>query len=112
MLKNLLQQKFLWLIGLAVLPLRAIAEQAGLGVVADNLMTPVSIVSNFMYSASLVIGITALFASFLKYMQHRVNPLAHPMGTVVLLLLLGVVLICLPLISHLTESGIPIGLHN
>jgi hypothetical protein len=56
---------------------------------------------------SIVIGLTCLFAAFVRYMQHRVNPLAHPIGTVVTLLILGLLLLVLPLVYKLTESGVP-----
>lgn len=82
----------------------------GLGDLASNLLEPIAIVAALLTSASIIIGFTCLFASFVRYMQHRKNPLAHPIGTVVWLLIIGLVLFCLPLVYKLTESGIPIHL--
>jgi hypothetical protein len=82
----------------------------GAGKVADNLMEPVSILANFIGSMSIVVGISCLFACFLKYMQHRVNPLVAPISTVVMLLVMGIILLCLPLAYKLTEGGVPINL--
>jgi hypothetical protein len=82
----------------------------GAGKVAENLMEPVSILANFIGSMSIIIGVSCLFASFLKFMQNRVNPLISPISTVIMLFIMGVVLLCLPLAYKLTEGGIPISL--
>lgn len=82
----------------------------GLGDLAGNLMEPVSIVSGFLSGMSIIIGLTCLFGSFVRYMQYRVNPLANPIGTVITLLVLGLLLLLLPLIYKLTESGVPFSL--
>jgi hypothetical protein len=82
----------------------------GAGKVATNLMEPVSILANFIGSMSIVVGISCLFASVLKYMQHRVNPLVAPISTVIMLLVMGIILLCLPWAYKLTEGGVPINL--
>ena len=82
----------------------------GAGKVADNMMEPVSILTNFIGSMSIIIGISCLFASFLKFMQNRVNPLVSPISTVIMLLIMGIVLLCLPLAYKLTEGGVPVSL--
>lgn len=79
----------------------------GIGRVADNLMVPAQIIASFIASCSVVVGMTCLFAAFIRYMQHRVNPLAHPISIVFTLLILGLLLLVLPLIYKLTESGLP-----
>src|SRR5437899_12570505 len=67
----------------------------GFGVVADNLMEPVQILSGFLSSMAIIIGMTCLFGAFVSYMQHRVNPLIHPIGIVITLLTLGTLLVYL-----------------
>lgn len=103
------------LVFLSLLPYLVLADEryspAGVGLVAGNLIEPVSILSNFVGSGSIIIGMTALFGSLLKYMQHRVNPLVAPISTVILLLVIGIILVCLPLAYKLTSSGIPYDLH-
>ncbi len=79
----------------------------GIGGVAVNALEPVSLLSSFMASAALAIGITFVVAAFFKYIQHRRNPLAHPISTVVFWFILGLILLCLPLVYKLTESGVP-----
>lgn len=79
----------------------------GIGGVAQNMMEPVTVVSSFISSACMIIGGTCLFAAFLRYMQYRVNPLASPISTVMILFIMGLLLVILPLVYMLTDSGIP-----
>ncbi len=44
-----------------------------------------------------------VFSSFLRYLRYRQNPLAAPLSSVVTLLVIGLALLCLPLIYMLTE---------
>jgi len=80
---------------------------AGAGQVANNMMEPVSMLANFIGSMSVVLGISFVFAAFIKYMEHRVNPLATPISTIVLLFIMGIILVFLPLIYKLTDGGVP-----
>ena len=83
---------------------------SGLGQVANNLMDPVHMFANFIGSMSIIIGIGFLLASFQKYGQHRRNHMAAPISTVIFLFIMGVCLVCLPLLHKLTTSGVPIHL--
>ena len=78
----------------------------GLGGFADSLMQPVHVISDFLSSMAVIIGMTCIFASFVRYMQHRVNPLAHPIGTVITVLILGILLVLLPLLNKLMDGGL------
>ncbi|HSW69456.1 MAG TPA: hypothetical protein VLI69_04795 [Gammaproteobacteria bacterium] len=82
-------------------------QTAGFGGMANNLMEPVKVLASFLTGMALVIGLSCLFGAFVRYMQHRVNPLAHPISSVVVLFVLGVLLLLLPLIYKLTDSGVP-----
>lgn len=84
----------------------AFSAPTGAGAVAGNLMEPVEIVSAFVSTASIILGGSFLFASVIKYSQHRINPLAVPISTVVFLVVAGIVLVVLPLAYKLTESGV------
>jgi hypothetical protein len=83
---------------------------SGFGKVANNLMEPVIILSNFIGVAAITLGLSFLFGALVKYMQHRVNPMAVPISTVVLLLIMAIILICLPLSYKIASSGIPLSL--
>lgn len=83
------------------------ANEVGLGSVANNLMTPVTVLSDFVHSASLIIGGMFIFASIIKYREHRRAPTMVPLSTVIFLLIAGSILVCLPLISMYSSGGIP-----
>ncbi|HSW94046.1 MAG TPA: hypothetical protein VLJ15_06820 [Gammaproteobacteria bacterium] len=91
-------------------PASPVETPGGFGGVATNLLLPVHVVSSFLYGMSIVIGLVCLFAAFVRYLQYRVNPLANPISTVVTLLILGILLLVLPLVYKLTESGVPFSL--
>jgi hypothetical protein len=89
-----------------LLPVEALArDDVGLGFVAKNLMGSVSFVSDFVVTACLVIGSAFLFASIIKYVEHRRNPLMVPISTVIFLFVAGLLLVLLPLASMLTDGG-------
>jgi hypothetical protein len=93
-----------------VIAAKPVQQHYGLAGVANNLMEPVSILANFIGSMSIVIGLSFLLATILKYLQHRVNPMAVPISTVVLLLIMGVLLVGIPFLYKLVDTGIPISL--
>ena len=70
-------------------------------------MEPVTVGANFINSACIIIGGTFIFSGIIKYLQHRVNPLAVPIGTVVFMFIGGIVLLCLPLAYTLTGDTTP-----
>ena len=78
----------------------------GLGAVADNLMEPVGLMADFVHSACFLLGFSFLFASVVKYFEHRRSPLMVPISTVIFLLISGIVLILLPLLSSYSEAGV------
>jgi hypothetical protein len=92
---------------MACLPALAQAGvNTGFGGVAQNLMEPVTFFSDFIQTGCLLIGMSFLFASIIKYFEHRRSPLMVPISTVVFLLIAGIVLILLPLLSFMTEHGV------
>jgi hypothetical protein len=82
----------------------------GIGEAAQQLMVPVTILSSFIGSAAIIIGVAFIFGGFIKYLQHRTNPLAVPLSTVIVLVIMGIVLLCLPLAYKITGIGIPLQL--
>ena len=81
----------------------------GFGGVANEMSVPVAALSDFIGTTSIAIGLSCLFGAFIRYTQHRVNPLAVPISTVVVLFIVGCVLSGLPFIYKITQSGIPYG---
>lgn len=84
----------------------ASSEPLGLGKVAENLMEPVGLLSDFVHTACFGIGIAFVFTSLIKYIEHRRSPMMVPIGTVVFLLIAGVLLILMPFLGMFTEGGI------
>lgn len=95
---------------LSVLSNVAIAQQyqpaAGIGKVASNLMEPVGLMSDFIYTACIIIGASFIFASVIKYIEHRRSPLMVPISTPIFLLVAGVFLVAMPFLSFLSSSAI------
>lgn len=82
-------------------------KRVGMGGVATSLMEPVSVVSDFIHSGCLVLGISFVFASVVKYFEHRRSPLMVPISTIVFLLIAGIILLLLPVLSYLNSNAIP-----
>lgn len=75
----------------------------GIGRVANSIMDPVNVVTDFVHSACLLLGGAFVFASIIKYFEHRRSPTMVTLSTVVFLFLAGILLLCLPLIAYLTR---------
>jgi len=78
------------------------ADVTGLGDVAESLIAPVGLISNFISATAVAIGIACLFGALLRYHQFRINPVAAPISSVITLLVLGIALLCLPLLKVIT----------
>jgi hypothetical protein len=94
---------------LCCLPIPTLAAKSeGLGDVAVNLMSPVGLFSNFINSGCIIIGGAFLFASIIKYIEHKRSPLMVPISVVVFLFIAGLLLVCLPLLSYAMPNGGPL----
>lgn len=83
------------------------ANELSLGRVADNITEPIQVVSAFVSVGCLIVGVACLFATVVKYFEHRRSPLMVPISTVIFLLIAGIALVVLPLIALLSDSSIP-----
>ncbi len=104
--------RIILMILLVYFPSMAAWADSGLGGVAANVMSPVTVMSSFIGSASVLVGASFIFASLVKYIEHRRSPLMVPISTVVFLLIAGIVLLLLPLAYIITNNGIPYHLFN
>lgn len=84
----------------------AVQKNKGLGDIAGEWVRPVGILNNFIGSASLIIGVACLFGAFFRYRLYRMNSLASPLSSVVVLFILGLVLIGLPFL-YMILNGVP-----
>lgn len=80
-------------------------RETGIGGVADQLMGPVGLFSDFIYTACFVLGGSFLLASIIKYIDHRRSPLFVPISTVIFLIVAGLILIALPFAHILIKHG-------
>lgn len=99
-------KKLLFTIIILALPALSVADAVGLGEVAQNMMEPIGLISDFVYSACWVIGGSFLFASIIKYFEHKRSPLMVPISTVIFLLIAGLLLIALPFLSLISDGAI------
>lgn len=109
-MKNVLTRLFCLILVLMPGVLFAQDEETGLGGVAGNILQPVTIFSNFIGTICLIIGGSFMFASIVKYVEHRRAPLMVPISTVFFLLISGIVLVFLPFLYILTGYGVPFSL--
>lgn len=77
----------------------------GFGGVANNMMSPVGLFSDFVMTGCIVIGGSFVFAGIIKFFEHRRSPLMVPISTVVFLFIAGALLLLLPLLSYLFPAG-------
>ncbi|MBA3660371.1 MAG: hypothetical protein H0W64_01455 [Gammaproteobacteria bacterium] len=91
-----------------VINAQAFAEEASLslGRVAENLMEPVGLLSDFVNVACFAIGVAFLFTSLIKYAEHKRSPTMVPISTVVFLVVAGTLLVLLPFLSLFAEGGV------
>jgi hypothetical protein len=82
-------------------------KSLSLGSIADNMTEPMEIVSAFVSVGCLIVGVACIFASLVKYFEHRRSPLHVPLSTVIWLLIIGLALLALPFAYLVTGNGIP-----
>lgn len=83
-----------------ILTSRAFAG-ASIADVSASAMEPLGIFSDFIYVACFIIGSSFVFASIVKYFEHRRSPLMVPLSTVIFLIIAGLVLLAVPLLSFI-----------
>lgn len=90
-----------WVLVLTILssPLLAAPANVGLGGMASGLMEPVGLATNFLHGGCYIIGSAFLFASFVRYRQHRQSPTHVTLSTVFFFLIAGLVLIAIPIFT-------------
>lgn len=108
--KTILRIFSLFLLPLSVFAQESAKHATGIGGVAINLMAPVSVFSDLVQTGCFVIGGSFLFASVIKYIEHRRSPLMVPISTVVFLVIAGIILIALPFLSYFLDYAIPFSL--
>lgn len=98
--------KILLIFFVPIISMAASREPTGLGLVAKNMMEPVGLFGDMINTACWLLGGAFLLISIIKYKQHRTNPTMVPISTVVFLVVAGGILVGLPFLATLTDSGV------
>src|SRR5438128_64856 len=109
-MNTILKILILWFFSIAANAEVAKKPAFGIGAVAQNLMEPVNFFSDFIDAGCFIIGGGFIFASIIKYVEHRRSPLMTPISTVIFLFVAGIILISLPLVSYVAGYGVPFSL--
>lgn len=87
----------------------AYAERApsgpSLGDMANTVMEPVSVFTKVMFTLCYIIGAGLIVGSLIQYKEHRVNPVYMPISRPIIMCILGLALIVIPFIVHLSEKN-------
>lgn len=108
MVCTFMKKWLVFLLGYICLPVITYADKPvyGAAALAGNVLEPVSVVAGFLNTTCFVVGGSFMFASLVKYVEHRRCPLLVPISTVVFLLLAGLVLIALPFVARTAGVGV------
>ncbi|MFN7096208.1 MAG: DUF6750 family protein [Gammaproteobacteria bacterium] len=98
-------KKILKMLFLSFLSVNTTGYAAGLGDVMGNIVGPVTGLGHMMNGVCYVIGLGFLLVGLLQYKYHRENPQQIKISTPIILVLLGVIMIALPFIAMMSESG-------
>lgn len=85
--------------------LSTVAWADTLGSLSENLLGPTTIVTQLLVYACYIVGAVFCFMAMAQYKIHRESPKLVPLTTPVMLVLFGLVLILLPYLSTLFNSG-------
>lgn len=77
----------------------------GLGDITGNLLGPAQGLGHMMNAVCYVLGLGFLLTGLLQYKYHRENPQQVKISTPIVLVFLGIILIALPFIAMMSESG-------
>tara|TARA_R110002110_G_scaffold400317_1_gene616632 strand:+ start:52153 stop:52686 length:534 start_codon:yes stop_codon:yes gene_type:complete len=97
--------KFLQLFLLLLFPVSVFADPS-IGSISEDLMGPTAILTKMVLVACYMVGVGLIIFSLAQYKQHRQNPKLVPLGTPIILFILGVVALLIPYVSVSTgETG-------
>ncbi len=77
--------------------------------VTGNVLALASNVTSLITGISFVLGVAMVGGAFIQYRQHKRNRLQVPISKPIVLLILGLVMLVLPLLGHLSKGAQIIG---
>lgn len=81
---------------------QATTNAVGLGDLANNMLSPISILRHVFTAISFVLGVYMVTNAIMKYLRFRQNPQESPISTVIFMAILGALLIFIPFLHHIT----------
>lgn len=81
------------------------APPPSLGDVANNMLSPLGVITHTLYNICYILGGGLLVAAAIQYRDHRRNPLQVPLSRPIFLFIVGFILVALPFITTLSESA-------
>jgi len=78
-------------------------QDQSLATLADSMMEPITLFSGLINTACYLLGGSFIFASLIKYLEHRRSPLMVSISTVIFLLIAGIILILLPMLEFIIK---------
>ncbi|MCK4608304.1 MAG: hypothetical protein KAT71_02375 [Gammaproteobacteria bacterium] len=92
-------KKMKWLmLSVYFMPLTVFAYGQGYGDIASGLFSDVLDIRKVMRAVFIVTGVALILGSFLQYRKHRQNPIEVTMGSVIMTLFIGLMMIALSFI--------------
>lgn len=82
----------------------------GAGGIANDIMEPVGFFNNVVNAGCIILGTSFIFASVVKYFEHKRSPLMVTTSTIVFLLIGGLVLLAIPIFNYFFSRSYGISL--
>lgn len=80
-----------------------------MGGIASNVLEPIGIFTNAVYSICYILGAAFIMGSVVRYREYRENPSQTPISRPIAILLFGIVLLSIPIIAKLSEASTIVG---
>src|SRR5438105_1393763 len=74
----------------------SIKNTVSLGRFANELITPVAFVGDFITTGSLILGVVCFFWGFIQYLEYKKNPHNATLGSVIAIVLPAIAFVSLP----------------
>lgn len=73
--------------------------------VTNNVMSVAANVASLAMGICVILGVAMVGGAFIQYKQHKQNRLQVPISRPIVLFILGLVVLCMPLLNKITAGG-------
>jgi len=95
-----------WITLITLVYSNVLSAQPGWTQVINDVLDPAAGLTKLIYILCYIAGAGFLAGAVLQYKYHRDNPQQVRLSTPILLLILGLVLVCLPLLTKLSSASV------